>query len=91
MRHPKPVRVETAPTKGEDVYLFLEFTINTKTNPLNPPTPLVFSLLSEGFRGTLINVSLFLVFTINTLSESSSDCAQQLIQLPNPHQLGAHH
>ena len=37
MRHSKPVRLETAPTRGESIYLFLEFTINTKTNPLNPP------------------------------------------------------
>ncbi len=28
MRHPKPVRLETTPTGGESVYLFLEFTIN---------------------------------------------------------------
>ena len=28
MRHSKPVRLETAPTGGESVYLFLEFTIN---------------------------------------------------------------
>ena len=27
MRHSKPVRLETAPTGGESVYLFLEFTI----------------------------------------------------------------
>ena len=27
MRHSKSVRLETAPTKGESVYLFLEFTI----------------------------------------------------------------
>ena len=27
MRHAKPVRLETAPTGGESVYLFLEFTI----------------------------------------------------------------
>ena len=36
MRHSKPVRLQTAPTRGESIYLFLEFTINTKTNPLNP-------------------------------------------------------
>ena len=29
MKHSKPVRLETAPTKGESVYLFLEFTIST--------------------------------------------------------------
>ena len=28
MRHSKPVRVKTAPTGGESVYLFLEFTID---------------------------------------------------------------
>ena len=27
MRHSKPVRLETAPTGGESVFLFLEFTI----------------------------------------------------------------
>ena len=27
MRHSKPVRLETAPTGGERVYLFLDFTI----------------------------------------------------------------
>ena len=27
MRYSKPVRLETAPTGGESVYLFLEFTI----------------------------------------------------------------
>ena len=27
MRHAKPVRLKTAPTRGESVYLFLEFTI----------------------------------------------------------------
>ncbi len=27
MRHSKPVRLKTAPTRGESVYLFLEFTI----------------------------------------------------------------
>jgi len=27
MRHSKPVRLKTAPTGGESVYLFLEFTI----------------------------------------------------------------
>ena len=29
MRHAKPVRLETAPTGGTSVHLFLEFTINT--------------------------------------------------------------
>ena len=28
MRRSKPVRLETAPTRGKSVYLFLEFTIN---------------------------------------------------------------
>ncbi len=36
MRHSKPVRLETAPTGGESVYLFLEFTIKSP-NPLNLP------------------------------------------------------
>ena len=32
MRHAKPVRFSTAPTGGESVYLFLEFTISTHLN-----------------------------------------------------------
>ena len=34
MRHAKPVRLETAPTGGESVYLFLELTINSPTTNL---------------------------------------------------------
>ena len=30
MRHSKPVRLKTAPTGGESIYLFLEFTIVLK-------------------------------------------------------------
>ena len=42
MRHAKPVRLETAPTGGESVYLFLEFTIilragQVREDPSVPP------------------------------------------------------
>ena len=33
MRHSKLVRLETAPTGGESVYVFLEFTINERKEP----------------------------------------------------------
>ena len=34
-----PVRLQTAPTGGESVYLFLEFTINDPIPPLTLPRP----------------------------------------------------
>ena len=42
MRHSKPVRLETAPTKGKSVYLFLEFTISYKEVLLESIASIVF-------------------------------------------------
>ena len=51
MKHAKPVRLETAPTRGKSVYLFFEFTINI--------TVTIFLMFHSTQKGQPLMVALF--------------------------------
>ena len=55
MRHSKPVRLETAPTGGESVYLSLEFTIKENAKSIKRANNLFIGSLVHRFINKQVN------------------------------------